>query len=111
MTSTSSFATASAYSTEVEGDAPVLLRMRIKGVIGSDYLRFVMDRAQWLGIAGWVRGTQSGQVEIVAAGPEALVGALEMACVLGPLDTLVEALHTETTNEIVPDGFVLLAQK
>ena len=46
--------------------------------------------------------------EVSPAGPEALVGALEMACLLGPLDALVESLVPANSDEPVPEGFVLL---
>ncbi len=53
------------------------------------YLAFIAERAHWLDISGWAMATNEG-VTLVAAGPEALVGALEMACTLGPLDALVD---------------------
>jgi acylphosphatase len=107
MTTAPSSALAAAYSTDVEGGVPVMVRMHIAGAIGADYLRFVMSRAHWLGIAGWARTAGQGRVEVVAAGPEALVGALEMACILGPLDTLVDDLRCEPLAGMVPPGFVL----
>jgi len=45
------------------------------------------------------------RIELVAAGPEALVGALEMACTLGPLDALVETIEAEEEQGPVPAGF------
>ncbi len=94
------------YSTEVEGGAPVRLRYRIAGRIDpATYLAFVADRARWLDIHGWVAAVAPGRVELVAAGPEALVGALEMACTLGPLDALVETIEAEEEFSHVLPGF------
>ena len=82
-------------STAVEGGTPVCLRFLVEGrlTFGS-YSAFVLDRAAWLDISGWVSARPGGSIEIVAAGPEALVGAFEMACTLGPLDALVDRIET-----------------
>lgn len=93
------------YSTAVEGGAPVQFRYIIEGRIDpAQYLAFVADRAGWLDIHGWVQAVD-GRVEMVAAGPEALVGALEMACTLGPLDALVERIEAVAEPGVVPTGF------
>ncbi len=97
------------YSTDVEGGAQVMVRMRIGGLFGADYLRFIASRAQWLSLSGWTANVGPGRAEVVAAGPEALVGALEMACVLGPLDTLIETLETEPESGQVPATFEVRA--
>ena len=92
------------YSTAVEGGVPVQLRYLIEGRLdGPGYLAFIADRAGWLDIRGWARQRADGRIEMVAAGPEALVGALEMACTLGPLDGLIERI------EAVEDVSTLLA--
>lgn len=93
------------YSTDVEGGRPVAVRMRIAGDLGGRYLDFVAERAAWLSLSGWA-SVAAGRAEVVAAGPEALVGALEMACVLGPVDALVETLLIEDADELVAAGFV-----
>lgn len=95
------------YSTDVEGGAQVAVRMRITGSFGEDYLRFIASRARWLSLTGWAANTGPGRAEVVAAGPEALVGALEMACVLGPLDTLIDTLEAVPESGLVPPDFVV----
>ncbi len=95
------------YSTDVEGGALVAVRMRIAGRFGTDYLAFIASRARWLSLDGWARILGAGRAEVVVAGPEALVGALEMACVLGPLDSLVETLDSEPFHDAVQDGFAV----
>jgi len=90
------------YSTDIEGGAPVSRRYTISGRLEvANYLAFVAERARWLDIRGWVRADGSA-VTLVAAGPEALVGALEMACTLGQLEALVEAI--EAVDEVGPVG-------
>jgi acylphosphatase len=94
------------YSTEIEGGRPVQLRYRIAGRLSpATYLAFVADRARWLDIRGWVQALDDTAIELVAAGPEALVGALEMACMLGPLDALVETIEGAEESGPVPAGF------
>jgi len=93
------------YSTDVEGGTPVQVRYAITGRIDpATYLPFVLNRAKWLDIHGWA-SAEEGRATVVAAGPEALVGALEMACTLGPWDALVEEIvvHDEPGN--VAPGF------
>jgi acylphosphatase len=96
-----------AYSTDADGGAPVALRMNIAGRLGSQFLHFVAERAGWLSLSGWVESLGESNAIVVAAGPEALVGALEMACVLGPLDALVDTLQVEPTVQPVPPGFAI----
>ena len=96
------------YSTDVEGGAPVRRRYAIAGRMQTaDYLAFVADRAAWLGISGWVEAAGPGEVRLVAAGPEALVGALEMACTLGPLTALVADISSVEEVAPVAPGFVV----
>ncbi len=84
--------------------------MLISGKISPSYLAFVSGRADWLSLSGWVTDLGSGHVEVVAAGPEALVGALEMACILGPLDALIDHVTTSAVTDAVPQGFSICIQ-
>ena len=98
---------AASYSTEVEGGKPVRRRYAIRGRLrAATFLDFVAERAAWFGISGWASADGSSAIDLVAAGPEALVGALEMAVTLGPLDALVETAARPETGE-VPPGFEL----
>ena len=105
-------ATEYSYSTKVEGGIPVAMRFRVSGQLDDSYLDFVADRAAWLSLSGWVGSDpDEQQVTVVVAGPEALVGALEMACVLGPLDALVHTIQAEPEPGLVEPGFVVRRQK
>lgn len=99
------------YSTKVEGGVPVAMRFRVSGRFDDSYLDFVADRAAWLSLSGWVGSDLEEQVTVVVAGPEALVGALEMACVLGPLGALVHTIQAEPEPGLVEPGFVVRRQK
>ncbi len=96
------------YSSDVEGGAPVQVRYAIAGRLNlAEYLTFVAERAHWLGLSGWAAAAGPQSVTVVAAGPEALVGALEMACTLGPQDALIEDLRATPSSEALPVGFRL----
>ena len=95
------------YSSDVEGGRPVRVRYEIGGRLDvPSYLAFIAERAHWLDISGWAAAEGAG-VTLVAAGPEALVGALEMACTLGPLDALVTSVVGADSAEPVGAGFEL----
>jgi acylphosphatase len=96
-----------AYSSDVEGGAPVVQRFTIHGRFDTSFLDFISERAGWLSLSGWARHMEPGRVDVVAAGPEALVGALEMACTLGPLNALVESVTTRGETGAVAPGFLL----
>ncbi len=97
----------SEYASDVEGGRPVCVRYAIAGRMDVPaYLAFVAERAQWLDLSGWA-AADAGGVTLVAAGPEALVGALEMACTLGPLDALVTDIVGVDSAEAVGAGFTL----
>lgn len=94
------------YSSDVEGGAPVRVHYAISGRMDvPNYLEFVVERAKWLGISGWVAANDDDTVTLIAAGPEALVGALEMACTLGPHDALIDEVRPVGEPVFVPEGF------
>jgi len=96
------------YSSDVEGGAPVQFRYAIAGRLHvPDFLDFIAERALWLNISGWASARDDHSVTLVAAGPEALVGALEMACTLGPLNALVEAVDWVVEPGPVAAGFTI----
>ncbi len=102
--------TAHTYSSAVEGGAPVCVRYTIAGRLHpATYLGFVAERAGWLDISGWAEAAADGTITLVAAGPEALVGALEMACLLGPLDALIASMDMSEEPGLISAGFHLRA--
>jgi len=93
------------YSTDFESGRPVSRRYTIAGRMDvASFLEFVAERARWLSISGWVARADDG-ITLVAAGPEALVGALEMACTLGPLDALIDRIDGTEERGAILAGF------
>ena len=65
---------------------------------------FVMDEAERLGLAGWVRnGDGGGTVEVVAEGPEAALRELEASLREGPRHARVESVSASWSD--VLEGF------
>lgn len=71
---------------------------RVQGV-GFRY--FVAREARSLGLAGWVRNLTDGHVEVLAAGEDAAVGALEGRLWQGPPSAIVTTVD-ESGGEAPP---------
>lgn len=75
--------------------------------LGVDYLDFVADRARRFSLDGYARA-EDDAVRVVLRGPEALIDMLEVACLLGPADCLVETVEARVLRDaLVPAGFAL----
>lgn len=74
----------------------------IKGrVQGVGFRWFVQREAAEIGLRGWVRNTDAGDVEVVAAGAEQDLGELEVALRKGSRGSRVDAvlMHDLTDEE------------
>jgi acylphosphatase len=70
------------------------IMVRITGrVQGVGFRAWVEQRADALGLAGWVRNTESGDVEAVFSGPSEAVNTMLAACQQGPRHALVERVE------------------
>ena len=71
-----------------------VIHLRIVGrVQGVGFRWFVYERASELGIAGWVKNTPSGDVELAASGDDAKLSLLESAVARGPDGARVSSVH------------------
>ena len=66
-----------------------LIRGRVQGV---GFRWFVHREAADLGLHGWVRNTDSGEVEVVASGASDLIGELRTELYKGSLGSRVDAV-------------------
>ena len=99
------------HATDRPHNAQVAQRFIMRGrLVPIAFLKFLADRAAWLDIDGWAKASAADEITVVAAGPEAMVGALEMALMLGPIDALVHDFETFDEPGAVAEGFVV-AQK
>jgi acylphosphatase len=78
----------------------MVLHFLVKGrVQGVGFRWFVQREAAELGLRGWVRNTVQGDVEVVAAGDEALLTELRAALHKGSRGSRVDAvLENELTE-------------
>jgi acylphosphatase len=95
------------HATDRPHNAQVAQRFVVRGDLRGSFLTFVADRAAWLDISGWASASADDTVTVVAAGPEAMVGALQMALMLGPLDALVDDIETYDASSVIAPGFFL----
>jgi acylphosphatase len=78
----------------------VLRHWSVSGrVQGVGFRWFVAREARALGLAGWVRNLESGEVQVVATGPATQVERLRAALLRGPANARVDAV-----DEGVGDG-------
>ena len=74
------------------------IRLRVRGrVQGVGFRWYVRERARRLGVAGWVRNLEDGDVELAAAGTEQGVANLVSAVREGPPGS-----HVEEVMELPP---------
>lgn len=62
-------------------------------VQGVGFRWFVVEKAQELNLAGWVRNKSDGKVEIAAAGQRCALASLEAAVKAGPRGARVEEVR------------------
>jgi len=75
---------------------PVRLHAWVEGrVQGVGFRFFVVERAEALGITGWVRNTFDDKVEVVAEGDRTVLEKLLSALRLGPRAAYVTQVHQE----------------
>ncbi len=61
------------------------LHLRIHGKVQGVFFRVsTREKADSLGLSGWVRNRADGTVEVVAEGPEETIRDLEAWCQVGP---------------------------
>jgi len=77
----------------------VRVRARVTGLVqGVFYRASTVERAEELGLTGWVRNCSDGAVELEAEGPEERVDALLEWCRRGPPAARVR----DVTEERIP---------
>jgi acylphosphatase len=71
----------------------------VEGTVqGVGFRAYVADRAEFLGLTGWVRNTRSGEVEVLAEGSRADLDILYRALVKGPPGSYVAGIRTDWSN-------------
>ena len=71
-----------------------VIHLRVVGKVqGVGFRWFVCDRAASLGLAGWVRNTSDGDVEVAASGDASELEAITRMVGRGPSAARVDAVH------------------
>lgn len=69
-------------------------RFTIRGRLGADsFVPWIMAHAARLGLLGEVRQADSRQVDVDITGPVDMIDAMEMGCLLGPIDAWVDTIE------------------
>jgi acylphosphatase len=74
----------------------IIVKGRVQGVFFRD---FTESQARGLGLKGHVRNLPSGDVEIIAQGPEKSVNELVRRCRQGPPASRVESFSVEEVEK------------
>ena len=93
--------------TEAGGDRTLArLVARVEGrVQGVGYRMFVRERAVALGLSGWVRNLPSGDVDLEAEGPRAVLDRFLSDLQSGPPASRVRNVHAEWAPARGTHGF------
>ncbi len=84
------------------------VRVRISGQVqGVFYRVWTKERADELGVMGWIRNRLDGEVEGLFVGPGEAVDELIEVCWEGPSGALVDDIRIEEAKGITSVGFVI----
>jgi len=78
-----------------------VLKGRVQGV---GFRWFVLNRAQALGLRGWVRNTEDGAVEVVALASAATIDAFDAILAKGPPGAYVVEVERDEVQQELVDG-------
>jgi len=82
------------------------VRFRVSGRVQGVFFRAsARDEGRRLGLTGWARNLEDGDVEVLACGNEAALGALEAWLGEGPPLAKVETVARQDSDESAPTDF------
>lgn len=78
----------------------VCRRVLIKGlrVQGVFFRRYIQEKADSLGVTGWVKNNNNGEVEAIFAGEEEKVIQLSNWCKIGPKGAKIGSIKIQDTE-------------
>jgi acylphosphatase len=80
----------------------LLIKGKVQGVF---YRASAKEKAQALGLKGWIRNTKDGDVECVASGDEKATGQFIEWCKMGPAKASVTSVDVKPVDDEEFDGF------
>ena len=85
---------------------PKTIRVKVEGrVQGVSFRAWTQERAERLGLLGWVRNEPDGGVAVLLSGDQAAVDAMLEQLHQGPLAARVDAVRAEEVDEHPAPGF------
>lgn len=82
------------------------IKVRISGQVQGVFFRvWAKEKADQLGVMGWIRNRLGGEVEGLFVGPEEAVDALVAVCREGPKGALIDDIKTEPAPGLTPANF------
>lgn len=82
------------------------IKVRIAGQVQGVFFRvWVKEKADNLGVMGWIRNRLDGDVEGLFVGPEEAVDALVEVCREGPKPALIDEIKIEPAQGVTPARF------
>ena len=82
------------------------IKVRISGQVQGVFFRvWAKEKADNLGVMGWIRNRLDGDVEGLFVGPEDAVDALVAVCREGPKPALIDEIKIEPAQGITPANF------
>ncbi len=80
---------------------PTCCRFTVTGRVQGVFFRAsARDKAQQLGVSGWVRNTRNGQVELLACGEQESIEELENWLWQGPKFAKVEGVESVVVSDV-----------
>lgn len=74
-------------------------RFTIRGDLGADsFLPWIKGHAVRLGLDGEIRHADARRVDVDLSGPVDMIDAMEMGCLLGPIDVWVDAIERASSQ-------------
>lgn len=92
------------------GNTPRIARLTIRGrALDRSFLDFAAHRARRFSLAGWA-ALGDNELTIVVKGQSALIDMMEVACMLGPIEALVDDIERteQDTLDVGAAEFTLL---
>ena len=84
----------------------IVVRLIVRGrVQGVGFRWWARETARRLGVDGWVRNLADGSVELLAAGPDAVVAEFVDSCRAGPSGARVSSVERHAATDDAGSGF------
>lgn len=65
---------------------------------GTSFVPWIRQHARKLGLAETIRHADADRIEVDLTGPAELIDAMEMGCLLGPIDIWVETIQRQSNT-------------